>query len=237
MPNIKAVQPPAPAGAPAQPPGRRPATADQLPGRRPATTRRQLERAAIGLFVERGFERTTVGDIAAAGGIGRRTFFRYFSSKNDVIWGEFDEELDRMRAAFEAAPTDAPLMETVRQVVVASNRYGRADLPELAQRMTLITTTPALRAHSTLRYDAWRRTVADFVARRLGQAPSDLLPSAMAGATLGVAMAAYAYWLQSGAELTALLDDALSRLAFDVADHPNDRAAPPSARRGPWSIR
>ena len=225
MPKIKADQPGAAARAPARgrerAPGDRPGTragTEQPPGRRPATTRRQLERVAIALFVERGFERTTVGDIAAAGGIGRRTFFRYFGSKNDVIWGEFDEELDRMRAAFDAAPPDAPLMQTVRQVVVASNRYGSEDLPELRLRMTLITTTPALRAHSALRYDAWRRTVAEFAARRLGQAPGDLLPSVLAGATLGVAMAAYAYWLQTGQELTALLDDALARLAFDLAD-------------------
>ena len=219
MPNIKAKLP---AGTPPRPrpAGRRLAPGDPHPGRRPATTRRELERAAIGLFVERGFEQTTVDDIAAAGGIGRRTFFRYFGSKNDVIWGEFDEELDRMRAAFDAAPAAAPLMQTVRQVVVAANRYGRADLPELAQRMTLITTTPALLAHSTLRYDAWRRTVAEFVARRLGQEPGDLLPSVVAGATLGVATAAYAYWLQSGAELADLLDDALGRLALDLTGRP-----------------
>src|SRR5579872_5890996 len=70
------------------------------PGRRPVTDRRRLERVAVGLFAQRGFERTTIDDIAAAAGIGRRTFFRYFGSKNDVIWGEFDAQLMHMREEF-----------------------------------------------------------------------------------------------------------------------------------------
>ena len=48
------------------------------------TTRAELEQVAFELFDRQGFEGTTVGDIARAAGIGRRTFFRYFASKNDV---------------------------------------------------------------------------------------------------------------------------------------------------------
>jgi len=54
------------------------------PGRRRATSRQELEETAFGLFAARGFEATTVDEIAAAAGIGRRTFFRYFPSKNDI---------------------------------------------------------------------------------------------------------------------------------------------------------
>jgi len=53
---------------------------------------------AFGLFDRLGFEGTTVGHIARAAGIGRRTFFRYFASKNDVPWVGFEERLERMRA-------------------------------------------------------------------------------------------------------------------------------------------
>jgi mycofactocin system transcriptional regulator len=186
------------------------------PGRRPTTNRRELERVAIALFAEGGFDRTTVDDIARAAGIGRRTFFRYFESKNDVIWGEFDEQLARMRAAFAALPDGITLMEGIRRVVVEVNRYGRDDLTDLHRRMSLIAATPALRAHSTLRYDAWRGAVADYVARRLGQASTDLLPATVAGATLGVATAAYAHWLGGGAgaiDLPVLMASALDRLS------------------------
>ena len=63
------------------------------PGRKRVTSRAELEQTAFALFAERGFEQTTVDEIAAAAGIGRRTFFRYFPSKNDVPWGAFEAEL------------------------------------------------------------------------------------------------------------------------------------------------
>src|SRR5579875_1846480 len=68
-----------------------------VPGRRRVTSRAELEHVAFELFAAKGFEQTTVDDIAAAAGIGRRTFFRYFPSKNDVPWGMFELELERMR--------------------------------------------------------------------------------------------------------------------------------------------
>ena len=67
-------------------------------GRRRITSRAELEHVAFELFDRQGFEGTTIDDIAVAAGIGRRTFFRYFPSKNDVPWGNFEDELDRMRA-------------------------------------------------------------------------------------------------------------------------------------------
>ncbi len=67
-------------------------------GRAPATTHGELSHVALRLFLERGFEETTVDDIVQVAGIGRRTFFRYFRSKNDLPWGDFDTLLERMRA-------------------------------------------------------------------------------------------------------------------------------------------
>ena len=58
-------------------------------GRPPVTSRAELERIALDLFIRQGFTETTLDDIAAAAGIARRTFFGYFSSKNDVVWGDF----------------------------------------------------------------------------------------------------------------------------------------------------
>ena len=83
--------------APGASPGDHPNGGGQ-PGRRRVTSRGELEHVAFELFEANGFEQTTVEDIAAAAGIGRRTFFRYFRSKNDVPWGTFELELERMRA-------------------------------------------------------------------------------------------------------------------------------------------
>src|ERR1700733_4483234 len=67
-------------------------------GRKPVTSRADLEHVAFDLFDRQGFERTTVDDIARAAGIGRRTFFRYFPSKNAVPWGTFAGHLAKPRS-------------------------------------------------------------------------------------------------------------------------------------------
>src|SRR5215475_13956472 len=59
-------------------------------GRPPGTSRRKLELIALRLFTEQGFDETPIEQIAAEAGVSRRTFFRYFSSKSSVLWGEFD---------------------------------------------------------------------------------------------------------------------------------------------------
>ena len=93
-------------------------------GRRRITSRAELEQAAFGLFEQQGFEGTTVGDIARAAGIGRRTFFRYFASKNDVPWGGFEERLERMRARLAGCPPQTPLAEAIRLGVIAFHEAG-----------------------------------------------------------------------------------------------------------------
>jgi mycofactocin system transcriptional regulator len=187
---------------------------DRAPaGRRRITSRAELEQVAFDLFDRQGFEQTTVDDIAAAAGIGRRTFFRYFPSKNDVPWGDFDGELVRMRRRLNAAPARTPLMDAIRHAVVDFNRVAPEQLPAHRRRMELILRVPALQAHSTLRYAAWRQVIADFVAERTGLAPDALLPRAVAHAMLGVAVAAYEQWLEGdGEDLGDLLDAAVLAL-------------------------
>jgi TetR/AcrR family transcriptional regulator, regulator of mycofactocin system len=184
------------------------------PGRRRATSRAELEQAAFALFAARGFDATTVDEIAAAAGIGRRTFFRYFPSKNDVPWGAFEDELERMRVRLKACPSEIPLMDAIRIALIDFNRVDPAQVPLHRRRMELILRVPALLAHSTLRFAAWRAVVAEFVAERTGRRPDDLAPQAVAHAVLGVSVAAYEHWLDDpAADLGALLDDAMRQLA------------------------
>jgi len=181
-------------------------------GRPPATTREEIEREAMRLFTARGFDATTVDDIAAAAGIGRRTFFRYFGSKNDVVWGRFDEGLARLRERLAAAPLDRPLADVLREAIVEFNALPTEQVAVHRQRMTLILGVDSLQAHSTLMYAEWRRVVADYVARRTGSASDDLLPRLAGHVLLGAAVTAYERWLDDPrAELAALLDATLSR--------------------------
>lgn len=188
-------------------------------GRRRSTSRDELERVAFELFERDGFDTVTVDEIAKTAGIGRRTFFRYFESKNDVVWGAFTEHLNYMREEFARRPADEMLMDAVRAVVVEFNRVDPAEVPRHRRRMELILRVPALQAHSTLRYRDWRAIVAEFAAARLGVDPMSLVPQSIAYATLGVALAAYEHWLaHSETELCDVLDIAVAQLShgFDL---------------------
>lgn len=168
----------------------------------------------MALFTTRGFDATTVDDIAAAAGIGRRTFFRYFASKNDVVWGRFAEGLDRLRADLAATPPDQPLPDVLRTAIVAFNALPPDQVAVHRQRMTLILTVDSLQAHSTLMYAQWRAVVADYAARRLRLSAGDLLPRLVGHVLLGAAVAAYEQWLaDSASELSQLLDAAVGRAA------------------------
>jgi mycofactocin system transcriptional regulator len=182
-------------------------------GRPAATSQAELAHVALELFAERGFDATTVDDIADAAGIGRRTFFRYFSSKNDVVWGDFDAELARMRDYLAACPPDQPYMTSLHGAVLDFNTFTPDEAPWHRRRMSLILNVPALQAHSTLRYAEWREVVAGFVAGRMGLPPGGALPSAVAYALLGICVASYEQWLNDEhTDLVPLLDANLDRL-------------------------
>ncbi len=183
-------------------------------GRRPSTTREHIARVALALFDRHGFDGTTVDEIAAAVGIGRRTFFRYYESKRDVVWGEFDAELVRLRGQLLGAAPDEPMMDVLRRAVVATNRFGAGELDELRIRMALISTVPALIAHSAVRYSEWCEVVAEFVARRMDADPDGLGPQTVARASLGAAMAAFTCWARGDTDdLTGEVDRAFRLMA------------------------
>lgn len=199
---------------------------DDLPalarsGRAPATTHGELSHIALTLFFERGFDRTTIDDIVLAAGIGRRTFFRYFPSKNDLPWGNFEALLARMRARLEEIDPSEPLIEALRKSVVEFNHFPSDELPYHRNRMWLLLNVPSLMAHSTLRYAAWRGVIAEYVAKRRGERPDDLTPQTIAWACLGICLGAYEQWLaREEADLVELLDTSFgtAEAIFGVAD-------------------
>jgi mycofactocin system transcriptional regulator len=178
-------------------------------GRQPSTTQAELSHIALELFKEQGFENTTVDAVASAAGIGRRTLFRYFPSKNDLPWGDFDSELDQMRDHLATLPEGTPLVQALTAAVIEFNRFPAAEIPVHRERMYLLLNVPALVAHSTLRYAAWRQVVAEFAAARLQVPLGGIAPQTIAWALLGASLAAYEQWLEhEDADLLDLLDAA-----------------------------
>lgn len=188
------------------------------PGRPPTTDHDAIERAAFRMFAERGFEATTIDDIARAVGIGRRTLFRYYPSKNDIPWGRFDASLGHLRRLLEAMPNDLPVHEAVHRAVLEFNRLDADAVAQHRQRMRLLLRTPALRAHSDLRHAEWRQVIARYVALRYDVPESDLLPRTVGQVSLALALTAYELWLEDeDAELSDLLDECLAALEHYLA--------------------
>lgn len=188
-------------------------------GRPEVTSHAEIEQAAFRLFADRGFEATTLEGIAAEVGVGRRTLFRYFPSKNDIPWGQFDETLDAFRRLLDAMPDDLPLLEAVGRGIIEFNRFPDDASPSHVERMRLILTTPTLQAHSALRYAEWRQVVADHAARRLGVAPDGLEPQLLGHVALAVALTAYERWLDDPtASLVGLLEEGMAVLAARSAE-------------------
>jgi len=176
-------------------------------GRARATSKDGLGAVGLDLFIARGFDAVTIDDIAAAAGIGRRTFFRYFPSKNDVPWGDFEALLDDFAARLAATDADLPVIEAVRTAVRAFNDVPVHERERHRHRMRILLTTPDLVAHSTVRYAAWRGVIADFVAARRGTSPHAPIPQAVSWACLGISLSAYEQWLDGEDEdLLALID-------------------------------
>jgi mycofactocin system transcriptional regulator len=188
-------------------------------GRQPSTSLAALSHIALELFKENGFENTTVDAVALAAGIGRRTLFRYVRSKNDLPWGDFGSGLDQMREHLASMPADTPLVQALTAAVIEFNRFPVEEIPVHRERMHLLLTVPALVAHSTLRYAAWREVVAEYAAARLHVDIDDIAPQAIAWAFLGGSLAAYEQWLRhDDANLLELLATAFAELSTIFAD-------------------
>lgn len=169
---------------------------ETVPARVPAEgTRARVERAALDLFTLRGFENVTTDEVADTAGISRRTFFRYYATKADAVWGDFAGHVARLEHRLAASDHAQPVLASVCAAYVEVNDYADAELPLLRERMQLILTEPALLAHSQLRFAEVDRVVARHVAERTGASPTDLVPRLVAATTRAAATTAFEVWL------------------------------------------
>lgn len=170
--------------------------------RKKLRTRRALADAAFRLFQERGYDATTVADIAAAADVSTRTFFSYFPSKEDVLFADTDERIEGLAAALAVRDGDEPPLELLRRTVV---EMVLTTLQVRQQgwrtRLQLIMTTPALRATALQRlYDA-EQEVTRLVVAELGGGTEEgeIEATAIAGALLGAVRLVAMRWMLAGA--------------------------------------
>ena len=150
-------------------------------------TRASLREHALRLFHERGYQATTVEQIAAAAEVSPSTFFRYFPTKEDVI---LQDDLDvRMIEAFERQPPELSPLAAMRAAVrEAIGSYTEADFAMIRETATLTVTIPEVRARAIDEFARCINMIAVAVAKRVGRTPDDLAVRAIAGAVIGVVM-------------------------------------------------
>lgn len=178
-------------------------------------TREALEEAALRLVAGRGFESTTIEEIASEAGVSSRTFFRHFDTKEDVLLGNQSERLDHVRSMLEARPLDEPILTSVREAILGLAVDDERHRELTLARDRIMQVSPSVRARSTERRAEWERLIAVFVAERLGvDQDADLRPGLAASATVAALRTAHGRWVDSDAQLhlTDLVREALELL-------------------------
>jgi AcrR family transcriptional regulator len=183
--------------------------------RKKEKTRQALVRSALRQFSRRGFEHVTVEEIADACDVSPRTFFRYFASKEDVLFADADEQRAHLMAVLGAQSPDVPPLRALQAAVlqVAADYEGRRDIVLLRQR--IVADTPSLRSRVAERHHCWESAVTGEL-RRSGRAEgmSELrLRLSVAAATTALRVATE-LWSEAGGEgdLRALLASAFEDL-------------------------
>jgi AcrR family transcriptional regulator len=184
-------------------------------------TASDLEQAALRLFIERGYDAVTIDDIASEAGVSRRTYFRYFATKEDALFSDQPERLVELRQALAARPADEPVLKAVREALL-SMAGGYEDGKEyLLRRVTIMRGTPALVERALVYQRSWEDALSELVADRLGVEPlADLRPGVVAGATMSALRTAITLWLaqQGKPHLPTLAAEALDLIDGGLQD-------------------
>jgi AcrR family transcriptional regulator len=182
-----------------------------------AATKHAIQDHALRLFVEKGYDATTVEEIAAAAGVSHMTFFRYFPRKEDVVeYDEYDPLLEDLIAA--RPPDEAPITAVHNALRVGLQQVLSTDREALLIRTRLILDNPVLRSRNLVAQDTTRDLFARALARRGGRAEPDLAATVQASAALGAIAPALTTWAEDGeADLIALIDSAFTALESGVS--------------------
>ena len=175
-------------------------------GRPKASSREMLAEAASELFLEKGYEATSIAEIAARAGVSRSSFFNYAASKGALLWGGLDERLEVLEQDLESERPAAAVRRLARGFAPDALALAFAN----AEAMGLV---DELDREAALR----RARIGAAVSRSLRRAGCDSLAADVAGAAYGGAvLAAVERWALAGpgrSDLAATLDAALEAIA------------------------
>ena len=138
-----------------------------LRARKRQQTRERLTRAAMTLFLERGFDATTLDDIAAAAEVSRRSFFHYFESKEDVVFAWQEGTITALIAAVAARPAGESMLTASENAIAAMVR--QLDAGEAVAMARLKRENPALQARNQVKYEMLERALAEALGKRAGK--------------------------------------------------------------------
>ena len=169
--------------------------------RKKADTRRRLMTLALRLFEERGFDETTVGELAAAAEVAPRTFFRYFPTKVEVLFGDHDELVALLRDTLAARPANESIVHAVRRATLAGIQRLITDPAPYLTRSRLAASIPAAHARSRQLDADYENVIAEALAADRNTDPAtDLRARVIARAAWSATRAAREVWLASAAE-------------------------------------
>jgi AcrR family transcriptional regulator len=151
--------------------------------RKKQQTREALTRAALELFVERGYDDTTLAEIAEAAGVSPRTIFAYFPGKEDILFSSLKTTLDAFARAVAERPAGTDTLSALRAFIVSSE-HEKTELD--CKLQDLIAADPTLASHKRARIAQLQEVLAAGIADDLGVGPDDLRPQ-VAAATVTAA--------------------------------------------------
>ncbi|KQX74316.1 TetR family transcriptional regulator [Aeromicrobium sp. Root472D3] len=179
--------------------------------------RDEVAKHAWTLFAAHGYEATTVDQIADAAGMSRRTFFRYFAGKDELVLERLVESGNAIATALEQRPAGEGAWPALRAAFSASVALQEEHHRKSRPLQLMLRAEPALRATAETRRRLWVERLAPLVAVRLpggADAPRDVRAVAVAASAVACLEAAQVAWAEdAGTSLAALLDEAMGAVA------------------------
>src|SRR5438034_5555830 len=151
--------------------------------RKKQQTRETIARAALELFVERGYEATTLAEIADAAGVSTRTIFAYFPSKEDILFAALQATCDALVRALEERPAGIDALSALREFILSS-AHEKTELDHKLEQA--IAADPTLASHRRARIGQLQEVIAAAIADDLGVSADDRRPQ-IAAASLTAA--------------------------------------------------
>src|SRR5213080_2102307 len=179
--------------------------------------RGELAQLAVSLFVEKGYDETTIDDLAAAAGMSKRTFFRYFASKEELVMGKYEVLGEQLAEDLAARPAGEPIWVSLRQVFGRVVEYFESEARGTASvaMENIVRDHPTLNASYLERVSRMQELVLDEARTRTGWPdPADPRTAAIVGAAFSCLIATWTTWLTTNQAqpFGELLDQAMDAI-------------------------